>query len=230
MKYFLALLMLVSSLSWAGETVPQRFLTYKPQFIKAVTVIWLDMARPAILAGQIEQETCIRLDHIKCWNPTAKLETSREYGFGFGQLTITKKFNAFEEVKSLEPRLKGWKWDDRFNAQNQLYGVVSMMKRNYGIFKNVEGNKERYAFALASYNGGIGGIQADQKLCSKTRGCNPKKWFGNVERTSLKSKVKYQGYGKSFFEINREYPINTFNRMKKYTPHVETMFGGIRRD
>ena len=34
------------------------------------------------------------------------------------------------------------------------------------------------------------------------------KWFGHVEHTSLKAKTAVPGYGKSFFEINREYVRN----------------------
>ena len=87
---------------------------------------------------------------------------------------------------------------------------------------------DRFAFALASYNGGLGGIQADQRMCKNTPNCNHNLWFGNVEKTSLKSKVKVGGYGKSFFEINREYPHNILHvRRYKYKPYIDGGFKNV---
>jgi len=54
-------------------------------------------------------------------------------------------------------------------------------------------------------------------VCSNTQGCNPRLWFGHIEHTSLKQKTAQAGYGKSFFEINREYAVNVvFKRRAKY--------------
>lgn len=206
------------------NTVPVNFLRYRVQLIDAIKGTWGDIERPTIIAGLMEQETCYNLKHSKCFSPLAELKTSREYGFGLGQLTVTAKFNAFDEARQLDSRLKNWEWEDRYNVDYQMIAVIRMMKRNYGIFSCAHG-VDRFAFAAASYNGGIGGIQQDQRVCRNVTGCDPCKWFGNVEKYSLKAKTAQKGYGKSFFEINREHARNTtLIRPVKYVPFIDPYF------
>lgn len=169
----------------------------------------------SVFAGQVEQETCITLNHKKCWSPTAELKTDREYGFGLGQITITKKFDNFEEVKKLDKDLSAWKKENRFDPSYQLRALVVYDRNLYT--KLPDSINDKLPFMFAAYNGGLGGILQDRRLCENTKGCDKNLWFGNVETTSFKSKIKPQGYGKSFFEINREYPRNILLvRSKKY--------------
>lgn len=227
-KLSLFLIGLVMSMNVLAEEVPKNFLYHKDTLVKVMQTSWNEISIPSVIPGLIEQETCYSLTHPKCWSRFAKLETSREYGFGLGQLTVTKRFNAFEEVKALDSRLKDWKWDDRFNAEYQMISTVAMLKRNFKVFRSAEKEIDRYAFALAAYNGGIGGIQSDQRICRNTKGCNPNLWFGHVEHTSLKMKTVVTGYGKSFFEINRKYPVNILNvRRFKYKPYVDPYFKAV---
>lgn len=65
----------------------------------------------------------------------------------------------------------------------------------------------------------------DRTLCIYTKGCDPTKWWDNVERTSNKSKVPVKGYGMSFFDINREYVRRTIRlkpRRAKYVPYMDS--------
>lgn len=229
MKALLLIILLVLSNTVIGlEDVPKNFLVHKDTLVKVISMSWPDITMPSVVSGLIEQETCYNLKHSKCWSPQAKLETSREYGFGLGQLTVTSRFNAFEEVKALEPRLKQWKWEDRFNPEFQMVAILAMLKRNFKTFKTSENDYDRYAFSLASYNGGVGGILADQKICKNTPKCNQFLWFNNVENTSLKKRTKVAGYGKSFFEINREYPKNILEvRRFKYKPYLDQEFSNV---
>lgn len=224
----LLLMGIMMSFGVIAERIPSNFFYHKDTLVKVIQTSWNDISIPSVIPGLIEQETCYSLTHPKCWSRFAKLETSREYGFGLGQLTVTSRFNAFEEVKKLDSRLKDWKWEDRFNAEKQMISIVVMLRRNYKIFKSAENELDQYAFALASYNGGIGGIQSDQRICKNTKGCNPNLWFGNVELTSLKKKTAVNGYSQSFFQINRKYPVNIlFNRRFKYKPYVDPFFNAV---
>ena len=56
----------------------------------------------------------------------------------------------------------------------------------------------RWAFTLASYNGGLGNLQRDTKKCARFSRCNPADWFKNVEL--------YSDRGAAAFHVNRAYP------------------------
>ena len=229
------LLVLFTSPMWAQEVpqapkgIPQNFMYHKDVLIDIMKRKWPDNPYPSAIAGQIEQETCISLTSKKCWSRFAELNTSRERGVGLGQHTKTARFDAMEEAKGLDSDLKDWGWQDPYNAEMQMIGLLAMMRRNYGIFKNSTSELDRYAFALAAYNGGIGGVQSDQRICRNTKGCDDKLWFDNVEHTSLKAKTKLKGYGQSFFFINREYPVNILmKRRQKYKPYIDPFFEGAK--
>lgn len=183
-------------------------LRYLPVLAEELQVHWPDVRWKSPFAGQIQQETCPSLKSKKCWSPMAELKTDREYGFGLGQLTVTPKFNNFNEAKKLHPSLKDWTWDNRYDARYQIRTMILMDKFNYGKLSWAANEYERLAMAFAAYNGGLGGVLADRTVCRNTPGCDPTRWFGHIERTSTKSKTAVSGYGKSFFEINREYVRN----------------------
>ncbi|KAF1043074.1 MAG: hypothetical protein GAK35_02394 [Herbaspirillum frisingense] len=211
----------------AALILPRLALVYLPVLLQAQQQIWPDAPMPSFLAAQVEQESCISLSHPKCWNPQAELKTDREYGFGFGQITRATRpdgsvrFDKFSELKAAYPSLASWTWADRFNPSMQLTALVEM---DNGIYRRIDAatDRDRLAMTLSAYNGGEGGLVQDIWQCKLKSGCDPRRWFGHVELTSNKSRVKWKGYGKSAFEINREYPRNVLDlRRAKYVPFME---------
>ncbi len=208
--------------------VPAASKKLLPILLKIIIENWKNMKMYSLFAGQIEQETCITLTHKKCWNPNAELKTSREYGFGLGQITISydsegkERFNNFIEIKKIDTKLKKWEWKDRFNPNYQLLALVSYDKYLYNLIKwKCATEEDHYAFMLCSYNGGLGGLIKDRQKCTKQAGCDDSKWFNNVEKTSYKATTAVAGYGKSFFEINREYVSNILKKRRfKYIPFL----------
>ncbi|WP_051888055.1 hypothetical protein [Caballeronia sordidicola] len=211
-------------------TLPPNASLYVPVLMVQQKDVWPQMTRPVLLAGQIEQETCVTLTSNGCWNTHAELKTSREYGFGLGQLTIaynangTERFNAFTETKALDPTLQTWQYSDRYNATMQLRALV--VRNNLACWKylhvDAETADDAYAMTFACYNGGLGGVYSDRKVCAATPGCNQGRWWGNVEMTSNKSKTPVAGYGQTFFQINRGYVRNIMLvRSAKYEPLFE---------
>lgn len=221
---------LAISVCAATLSVPANALKHLPELKEALIKNWPDMPKKSVMGGQIEQESCISLKSARCWNPNVELKTSREYGFGLGQVTISydkngkTRFNNFEQAKLDFPTaLKDWKWENRFDASYQMTTIILMDKKLYNrVGPLVSTKDDQLAFMLSSYNGGFGGVLQDRKLCQATKDCNANVWFGNVENYSFKSKIKVQGYGESAYAINRGYVRQVLNeRRQKYIPYLE---------
>lgn len=206
--------------------IPSLAALYLPILIAVQGVHWPDAPMPWHLAGLVEQETCIRPDHPKCWNPRAELKTSREYGYGLGQTTIayradgSVRFNKQEELRQAHRSLRDWTYERRFDPVFQLTAIVEM---THGIWRRVVGSashEDRWAFTLSSYNGGEAHVRRDRLLCGNTPGCDRDRWFGHVELHSVKSREPWQGYGRSPYQINRGHVYNVIKvRSGKYAPY-----------
>lgn len=222
------LLALIVAGASARAEVPKLAQEHLPTLRAVQRQIWPDAPEPWFLAGQIEQESCVKLTSPRCWNPRVELKTSAEYGFGLGQTTIayrkdgTVRFNKWQELRSQFGSLAGWTWERRYEARYQLTALVEMDRAIYDGIQGAATLRERLAFTLSAYNGGASGVLQDRLLCRHTGGCDPSRWFGHVELYSLKSKAVRPGYGKSPYAINREYPRNVLDlRRAKYEPYFK---------
>lgn len=207
--YVIALLLIAAVALCIGPAraadLPPNARTYLPLLQAELKSGWPEVSPGSMLAAMIERETCVSLKSPKCWSPRAELKTEREYGFGFGQTTVTPKFNSFTGTKKLDKSLDGWSWEDRFNPLYQMRAVVVGNRFNYARLDKVPGNLQRMAMTASAHNGGLGGVYQDQRLCKAAPACDPLVWFGHVEIHSAKSKAKWKGYGQSPYEINRGY-------------------------
>jgi hypothetical protein len=210
----------------ARTYVPVNARTLAPVLVAQQRAVWDAMPQPWTLAGLVEQESCVSLTSKRCWDAHAELKTSREYGFGLGQITIayrangSVRFNKFQELVAAHPELSDWTWDERFDPDEQLKAIVLMCRTIYWRIAPAATAEAHLAFMLSGYNGGVSGVAQDRILCSHTDGCDPGLWFGNVANTSLKSKAPQREYGgQSFFSINRGYVTNVMTvRRDKYRP------------
>lgn len=207
--------------------VPLAAQDLAPLAVREIERIWPDIPRRSYLGALVEQETCISLSHRWCWSPTAQLKTAREEGAGLGQFTRAwhadgrERFDALAEVRAMAPAdLDELNWSSVY--QRADLGLRAMLVKLRDCDKRLQrlgmfDDLVRVAFCDAAYNGGYGGLQSDRKLCALKTGCDPGQWFNEVEHTSGKSRTKWQGYGKSAFEINREHVEMTLNvRRLKY--------------
>lgn len=223
MRWFL--LALAFCAGAATAQVPPQAREHLPTLLSVQRGVWPDAPEPWFLAGQIEQESCITLKHPRCWNPRVELKTPREYGFGLGQITIayrsdgSVRFNKWAELRARYPSLRRWAWEDRYDPAYQMTALVEMDKGLCRMFFAAASQRDMLGFCLSAYNGGEGAVRQDQILCSNTPGCEKARWFGHVEKHSMKARVPFAGYGKSPFEINREYPKVILDvRRAKYQP------------
>ena len=207
-------LMLVVTASRAGEP-PTAAVPLLPVLKAEQLNYWPSMPLPSALGAQVEQETCTSLKSRSCWSPRAELKTSREQGVGLGQLTRAftatgaTRFDALGDIVKANPKaLAGLSWEDRYDPALQLRALVLKDLQGFGLVLGSASPGDRLAMSFAAYNGGSGGLASDRRACAGTHGCDPGRWFGNVERTSLKAKAAVPGYGQSFFQINRDYVRN----------------------
>jgi hypothetical protein len=222
MKRGLLLFILPLLLLCTGATFPPNALKHGPVLKQLAVEMWPDLHDRSVLGGQIEQETCPSLTSSKCWSTKAELRTSREYGFGLGQITIAydsegrERFNNFKEISKLDKKLYlEWKWENRYDAYYQLRALVAYDKSIYYKIKwDCASEQDRVAFMLSAYNGGLGGVMQDRKICSTKEDCDPSRWFGHVANHSWKSKTSVKGYSVSFYQINRDYVNNILNKRK----------------
>jgi len=219
-----ALLMLFGGQVHAA--VPERAYIYAPVLQHEQQRLWPDHPRPEVLAGLVEQESCISLTHSKCWNPAARLKTQREEGAGMGQITRayradgSLRFDALADMQRRYPELQGWNWGNVYKRpEMQLRSLVLMNRENFVTLRRrvtilhrrvatLPGRpldtEAELAFADAAYNGGMGGVQSDRRACGLKRGCDPQQWFGHVEYTCTKSRAALYGH-RSACDINRDH-------------------------
>jgi hypothetical protein len=209
------ILLLMFSATARGAEPPTPALPLLPVLKAEQRAWWPDMPLASALGGQVEQETCISLKHRMCWSPRAELKTSREQGIGLAQLTRTwnkdgsQRFDALQELKDgHRAELAGLSWESRYDPVLQLRALVLKDLQDYRLVRDAATAIDHLAMMLSAYNGGHGGLASDRRVCAATPGCDKSRWFGHVERTSNKAKTAAKGYGKSFFETNREYPRN----------------------
>ena len=138
------------------------------------------------------------------------------------------RFDALAEVKALAPKaLDELNWETLYQRAdlNVRAAIVKLRHCDVNLAKLTPGLDDltRVAMCDAAYNGGWAHLQQDRKLCGLTQGCNPNKWFGHVENHSVKSRVKWQGYGQSAYDVNRGHVRNTVPLQSRRAKYVEML-------
>lgn len=208
--------------------IPVNAKKYLPTLKEQVQQYFADFPDYSYFGGLIEQESCIALTWNSCWNPTTKLDTKREYGAGLGQLTKAYnsqgqiRFDSLNEIRRLHHvELEQLSWSNILQRPDlQMRAIVLMSRDNFKRLYMVKDPYQRIAFADAAYNGGLGGVYQDRRLCGLSPNCDPQIWFNNVQKTCTKSKQAIYG-NRSACQINREHVQYILQlRMAKYGPYL----------
>jgi hypothetical protein len=188
------------------------------------------------MAALGEHESCITLKSKRCWSAKSQLLTCREQGLGVWQITRawrtkgkgksckrTKiRFDVLKRYKLKYKELNGVNW---YNLKNridaQAFIASKLLLDNWKGLYMIKDDNERLAMTDAAYNGGLGGVKKDRKLCGLRKNCNPNKWWGHVEKSCSKSKKPLYG-NRSACDINRHHVYDVLKiRSNKYYKYYE---------
>lgn len=221
----------ICTLAFGATPKPQVGTYIPPGAVKYASVVKVENAtylpswyQPAYFGALIEHESCVSLTHSKCWNPKSQLKTAREEGAGLGQITRAYKadgsvrFDALSDMrKQYRTALNELSWSNVYSRPDlQIRTIVLMTGANLRSFADVPSPHERMAMVDAAYNGGVGGVRKERRICGLTRNCDPQKWFKNVELTCGKSLKALYG-NRSACDINRHHVTDVVKtRLPKY--------------
>lgn len=227
MRHFTAfiLLWLLAPLVLAQSYIPANAYLLRSMVISEVDTHFPTIPERSYVPALIEHESCISLSHSKCWNAKSRLKTQREEGAGVGQITRaynpdgSVRFDSLTEMMTRHRKeLAAASWDTIYQRPDiQIRMLVLMTRDNYLRLYDIVDPFQRLAMTDIAYNGGMGGLQKERRLCSLTKGCDPGIWFGHVEKYCLKSKKVLYG-NRSACQINRFHAVDVMKtRLVKYS-------------
>lgn len=204
MRILLSALLIFSLLAWpvSGFSAPinimARAAKHLPTLSELADLHWPSAPTREVMAGQIEQESR--------WKPGAELKTSREYGFGLAQITVTSRFDNFQEARQRLPPLRDWQWNDRWNVRHQMTYLVMTDRANFQALRGIfEDDENRWAGALVAYNAGMGTVLQRRALALQTIPSAASKWFGGLDSVRLPGENR-KLYGRNLGDMRNEYP------------------------
>lgn len=211
---FFGLLLVFAPRAHAAAEPPPGYFQYGPVLRAELQKYWPSHPDFPSVAALVEQESCVSLKSPRCWNPGARLKTSREEGAGMGQITRAYRQDGslrFDALAGLVDQygddLHGLSWDTVYQRPDlQLRALVLMSRDAAQPFRHTLAWLQ---FGDAGYNGGVAGVRRERSACALTPLCDPGQWFGHVEMHCLKSRQPLYG-GRSACDINREHVANVF--------------------
>lgn len=215
---------------WNAETdIPEQATQYLAVLGQQVRDVMPDFHTPEYFGALVEHESGCPGIKSMCWNPKARLKSSREEGAGLSQITRaykadgTLRFDALAETRKLDPRgLNELRWDTVYDRPDlQLRVMVVMTRQNWNRVGKLTTDRDlQLQLTDLSYNAGFGRVLNDMRACSTTTGCNAQKWHGNIEGTCTASKKPLYG-DRSACDISRHHVHDVIDtRMPKYKGRV----------
>ncbi len=184
---YVLFLVVCASMVWAA---PPAAAPYQRQVIREMRFQFGLDAPVAIMGAQIEQESA--------WNPVAR----SAYAQGLAQFTPS----TATWISGAYPATLGL--NEPFNPEWALRAMAQYDALLYNGLPGLE-DCHRWAMTLAGYNGGAGWVSRDRRLCGSVGGCDPDKWYENVELHSARSPEA--------FRENRGYPRRIMRLQSGYT-------------
>lgn len=163
----------------AEAQIPRAALQYRNQLVREARAVWGLEAPVAVFAAQI---------HTESWWRNSTVSQAGAQGLAqFMPATAKWLPSVAPETGAPAP----------FNPTWSLRACVTYDR---WLWERVPGHddRERMAFTLSAYNGGLGWIQRDRKK-ARGLGLDDRVWFGSVEQVNA-------GRSAAAFRENRNYP------------------------
>lgn len=170
----------------AAQEVPRAAEQYRRDLVRVAQHGFGLGAPVATLAAQIHQESG--------WRPHVTSHAGAQGLAQFMPATATWMAELYpRQVGPAQPFNPGW-------------SLRAMVAYNQWHLDRIQAASpcEKWAMALAAYNGGLGWINRDRRLASAS-GADPLTWFNSVERYNA-------GRSAANFRENRNYPRNILTR------------------
>lgn len=205
--------------------IPPPASQYLPLLTQQIQQVVPEFPKPEYFGSLVEHESGCPSIPKMCWNPKARLKTSREEGAGMGQITRAYRedgsirFDALEETRKLDPRgLNDLRWDTVYDRPDlQLRAMVLLSRQNWNRVGKLTADLhfQLYMTDLA-YNAGFGRVINDMRACALKTECDPQQWYGHVEKTCTASTKPLYG-NRSACDISRHHVHDVVDvRMNKY--------------
>lgn len=203
MRALVALLVLLAALPAAAQEPPRAALAYRDTLIREARFTWgLDAPVP-VMAAQIAQESGWRAD------------VCSPFACGLTQFTP----GTARWIAALYPRLAQ---ADVFNPGWAIRALVTYDRHLYDRVPAAASDCDRWAFALSSYNGGLGWVNRDTRLCTAMTGCDGTRWFYNTE-------TRNAGRSAAAWTENRGYPRRILFNQEPYARWGEAVTCDVLR-
>ena len=167
-----------AQVSPAYAQVPRAALPYRATFVRTAHAEWGLEAPVAVFAGQIEQESR--------WDP----KVCSAYACGLAQFTpATAAWISGAYAAKLGEN----------NVFNPAWAIRAVLIYDRNLYDQITAatDCDRWGFTLSAYNGGLGNVRKDVRLCLGPE-CDRLRWFRHVELRSSR--------GRAAFRENRHYP------------------------
>jgi soluble lytic murein transglycosylase-like protein len=164
---------------FTSADIPHAANQHRQNLTRQARLVWGLDAPVAVLGAQIHQESA--------WNRYAKSPVGAQ---GLAQF--------MPKTAAWMPEIDGQLAD--VDAYNPTWAFRAIARYDYWLLARVKAETpcDRWAMALAAYNGGLGWVYKDQKRAA-ANGYNAGRWWGHVEHFNA-------GRSKANFHENRGYP------------------------
>jgi len=171
---------LTGGLSAHAQQMPSAAARYRADLVRAAHAQWGLDAPIAALAAQVHQESG--------WNPDAVSQVGAVGMAQFMPATAT----WWCQLNGLQA--------DQCQSRNPVWALKALVGYDKWLHDRVRGadDRNRFAFALSAYNGGLGWVIRDKALAS-SKGLDSLVWFGSVDQVNA-------GRTAAAWKENRAYP------------------------